>query len=259
MTKVTKNQPETQVRLKPYKGSELALMYGVSHRTLKRWIAPFKKELGEKRGIYYNIPQVKMVFEKLGVPIGLGKKALEKEKSIKLNLNFLIDGSYQFAKTVLWPEIQLNSDEESITKKYIESYFKSCETSNIELRFISLCERVMLAKSYVERRAGRFIPHPLLWFNPVYAKGFSGTLNWYKQLEAYRTQFPNSFHKHRLLSEVYFNYLKNPELEMLLHSMALLNATKNDEVIEIFLKATSDLTSLFLKELSQLRYGGLSA
>jgi len=56
------------VQLKPYTLKELARIYGVSTKTMHRWMEPFEKELGPKRGRYYTIPQVKMFFDNLSLP-----------------------------------------------------------------------------------------------------------------------------------------------------------------------------------------------
>ncbi|HEX4878102.1 MAG TPA: hypothetical protein VFV31_15640 [Chitinophagaceae bacterium] len=58
----------SRIEIKPYSLTELAHIYGVTVRTIKKWIAPFEKETGEKIGRYYNALQVKIIFEKLGVP-----------------------------------------------------------------------------------------------------------------------------------------------------------------------------------------------
>lgn len=56
------------VPLKAYTLKELALIYDVSTKTMRRWMEPFEKELGPKRGRYYTIPQVKIVFDNLSLP-----------------------------------------------------------------------------------------------------------------------------------------------------------------------------------------------
>jgi transposase len=56
------------IQLKPYTVLELAKLYGVSDRTMKKWIKPFEKEIGKKIGYFYTIAQVKIIFEKLGMP-----------------------------------------------------------------------------------------------------------------------------------------------------------------------------------------------
>lgn len=56
------------IALKPYTTNELARLYGVSVYTFYKWIEPFKAALGEKRGWYWTIPQVRLIFQKLDVP-----------------------------------------------------------------------------------------------------------------------------------------------------------------------------------------------
>lgn len=58
----------TQIKLKPYSITELARIYGVDPRTLKKWLIPFEQEIGVKQGRFYQIPQVKIIFEKLSLP-----------------------------------------------------------------------------------------------------------------------------------------------------------------------------------------------
>ena len=58
----------TTIAIKPYSLTELAAIYGVTVRTIKKWIAPFENETGEKIGRYYNALQVKIIFDKLGLP-----------------------------------------------------------------------------------------------------------------------------------------------------------------------------------------------
>lgn len=56
------------VHVKPYTLTELSHLYGVNWRTLQVWMKPFEHLVGEKLGRYYTIPQVKIIFDKLGVP-----------------------------------------------------------------------------------------------------------------------------------------------------------------------------------------------
>lgn len=56
------------VPLRPYTLKELARIYGVSTKTMHRWMEPFKDELGPKRGRYYSIPQVRIFFTNLSLP-----------------------------------------------------------------------------------------------------------------------------------------------------------------------------------------------
>ena len=56
------------IKLKAYSQGELAEIYEVDGRTFKRWLAPFVKDIGDRRGRYYTIWQVKKIFEKLCLP-----------------------------------------------------------------------------------------------------------------------------------------------------------------------------------------------
>jgi hypothetical protein len=56
------------IELKPYTLTELAAMYGVCSRTFRQWLVPFENSIGQKIGRYYNINQVKTIFEKMGTP-----------------------------------------------------------------------------------------------------------------------------------------------------------------------------------------------
>ena len=58
----------TTIMLKPYSVKEIAELYSISLKTLKKWLAPFVNEIGEKRGRYYTVLQVEIIFTKLGVP-----------------------------------------------------------------------------------------------------------------------------------------------------------------------------------------------
>ncbi len=54
--------------IRPYSVKELASIYGVCDKTLKKWMKPFANEIGEKQGRYYTVAQVNVIFTKLGIP-----------------------------------------------------------------------------------------------------------------------------------------------------------------------------------------------
>lgn len=56
------------VEIKPYSLTELSALYKVSNRTMKNWITPHNTSVGEKIGRLYTALQVKIIFEKLGLP-----------------------------------------------------------------------------------------------------------------------------------------------------------------------------------------------
>ena len=62
--------------IRAYSLKELAIIYGISRKTFKRWIIPFFDEIGERQGRYYNVAQVKIIFNKLGVPFKITQESV---------------------------------------------------------------------------------------------------------------------------------------------------------------------------------------
>lgn len=56
------------IEMKHYSTKELAQFYGVCDKTLLKWMRPFTKDIGQKQGRYYTVAQVRIIFEKLGMP-----------------------------------------------------------------------------------------------------------------------------------------------------------------------------------------------
>jgi hypothetical protein len=56
------------VDIKPYSLTELGRIYGVQSRTIKKWLTPHSDAIGTKIGRLYTALQVKIIFEKLGLP-----------------------------------------------------------------------------------------------------------------------------------------------------------------------------------------------
>ena len=61
------NPNEIEIRL--YTLRELAAIYGIDHRTFyNNMIEPIEEQLGKKKGRYYSIPQVELIFAIYKVP-----------------------------------------------------------------------------------------------------------------------------------------------------------------------------------------------
>lgn len=59
---------KSNVLIKPYNIKELAAIYNVTPRTMSNWLEEHKAAIGKKVGRYFSALQVKVVFEKLGLP-----------------------------------------------------------------------------------------------------------------------------------------------------------------------------------------------
>jgi hypothetical protein len=62
---------------------EIAIMYGVNDRNLKKWLLPFEEKIGEKVGWYYSVNQEKVIFQSLGLP----NRTIE-NKSVNVDYTF---------------------------------------------------------------------------------------------------------------------------------------------------------------------------
>jgi hypothetical protein len=58
----------TTIAVKAYSLTDLSKIYRVCIRTIKKWLAPFAGEIGKRIGRYYTITQVRIIFQKLGLP-----------------------------------------------------------------------------------------------------------------------------------------------------------------------------------------------
>lgn len=60
-----------EFHLRAYTPKELRTLYGVTYVTFMKWIKPFEADLGKVYGRCYNVRQVKLLVEKLGIPENL--------------------------------------------------------------------------------------------------------------------------------------------------------------------------------------------
>ncbi len=62
------NNIEMNVGVKPYTLAQLCQLYHVCDKTMRKWLDPFREELGHNGRTMFTIAQVKIIFIKLGVP-----------------------------------------------------------------------------------------------------------------------------------------------------------------------------------------------
>lgn len=54
--------------IKPSTLKEMAKLYEVDARTLKKWLLPFQKFVGRMNGRYYTVVQVERILLRIGLP-----------------------------------------------------------------------------------------------------------------------------------------------------------------------------------------------
>jgi hypothetical protein len=61
------------ILVKPYTIKELCGLYGVTDKVLRKWLRPFKSQIGERLGWYYTVLQVETIFNYIGFPYRIGE------------------------------------------------------------------------------------------------------------------------------------------------------------------------------------------
>lgn len=61
-------EPPNPVDIKQYLPVELARLYGIDKKTFLRQLKPHEEYIGPRNGNYYSALQVKIIFERLGLP-----------------------------------------------------------------------------------------------------------------------------------------------------------------------------------------------
>ena len=54
--------------VRPLSTKEICALYNISTKTFFKWSAFFQNEIGPRRGRYYTVNQVEIIFLKLGLP-----------------------------------------------------------------------------------------------------------------------------------------------------------------------------------------------
>ncbi len=67
-TNITRMARTEIIEIKAYSKQELADLYEIGVRSMTTWLEPFRREIGVRHGRYYSPKQVRIIFEKLGLP-----------------------------------------------------------------------------------------------------------------------------------------------------------------------------------------------
>ena len=63
-----KTRSEYTTQVTPLSIKDLSTIYGVSRKVIRKWLLPIKSKIGQREGHYYNVAQVTVIFEHLGLP-----------------------------------------------------------------------------------------------------------------------------------------------------------------------------------------------
>jgi len=93
------------------------------------------------------------------------------------SIKLLTEATWKFAKKTLWGELSPGKSETRLCKFLIREYYEAIPaelfSKTISQHYLSFCERILLVKNYTDRFPSQYIPHPTIWLNIRYAKGFA--------------------------------------------------------------------------------------
>lgn len=120
----------------------------------------------------------------------------------------LVNAAWNLARTLLWSDQEFNEAETELAKELIAIHFMAARDE--QQCFIAFCEKVQLAFQYINRGDGRYAVHPLKWLNPMYAHGYYGLDEWYKDLKHERLYMPVHRFELRVMAEAYYRFILSP-------------------------------------------------
>ena len=257
MKNTSNNTGEKQIQIKAYSNKQLCVLYRAHRDTLRKWLAPYKNEIGRRIGNIYTPKQVELIFQKLGVPrqnqVVLFPEAQESktensenEISAEENVAEYVDAAWNFARAILWSGKLFSEEEIACVRKFLLEYFtfpsKSKEKISLEKRLSVFCQRILITRSYLDFMPDyRFVPNPAVWFDRKFKYGFSGTSKWLKKVQEGRKINPQYREELEVLSKLYHEYMQSKSLSVSNKAAEYLVERSYPSLIRIFCPAISEI------------------
>lgn len=132
-------------------------------------------------------------------------------------IDYFTHRAWGFAKSVLYKNKEFTMAQEEQTWKYIREYFSLIRHELFtrpfaERIFKDFCERILLAKKFVDKSPQRFIPFPWIYFDKHFEGGFAGTLRWLKAVKQKRERQKGYYSNLSFLVNQYQRFMHEPTL-----------------------------------------------
>lgn len=122
----------------------------------------------------------------------------------------LVTAAWNFSYTSLWNTTIYSTKEVNAAKEKIYEYLALAKSPR--KAFLSLCQRVLLARQYINSVEGRYIPLPSQWFDRNNAYGFAGTRKWFQEIKAVRESLPKYKEEIKALAEAVLEFSEEPTI-----------------------------------------------
>jgi hypothetical protein len=118
--------------------------------------------------------------------IGIISHLVKLEETI---INRITNDAWSIAYTALWNGTSFSITEKQKAKQAIRDFL--LQNQSLELNLEEFVQRVLLARQYINRNPGKYVPIPSEWLSKGNANGFTGTKRWFIKLEEKRKAIPN--------------------------------------------------------------------
>lgn len=134
-------------------------------------------------------------------------RAIKGSSTPTIDLDHLVNTAWNFAYTALWNDIEFSIKEIENAKQQIAALLAS---GNPDKSFVAFCERVLLARQYVAKNPGRYIPLPTVWLDSNNKLGYAGTQRWHDDVRTIRASMPGYKTGIKALAEAILEISKDP-------------------------------------------------
>jgi hypothetical protein len=135
-------------------------------------------------------------------------RVIKGHKQQQTDLAELVNTAWTFAYSSLWNCSLFSTKEIDAAKENIAVYLKLSNTPRTAL--LSFCQRVLLARYYLNNGTSRYIPLPSVWLDRSNEKGFAGTRQWYNEIKAVRESLPHYKAEIKALAEAVLEFSEEP-------------------------------------------------
>jgi hypothetical protein len=116
--------------------------------------------------------------------------------------------AWRFAYIALWNGVQFSQRESNTAKQQITTLLQ--QSKDAKKGFQAFCQRVILARTYVQKHSNRYIPLPTDWLDANNTTGFAGTQQWLADIQAIRNALPNYKIELKALAEAILEFTEEP-------------------------------------------------
>lgn len=135
-------------------------------------------------------------------------KVIRGKAGANTDLETLTLAACNFAFSALWNNSNFSKSEIQTGKLYISEILGAAK--NPLRGYRNFCQRVLLARQYVAKLPGRFIPIPSLWLDPEYQNGYRGTADWLNKILTVRESLPDFKIELKALAEAVLEIREEP-------------------------------------------------